>query len=127
MGVRRAYDPSMAPPGPVASVILVNHQTGERTAVLPGKVDTGSDVTIIPHDIAVRLGLELEGTAWLRGTDRRRTHHRTYYTAVEVEQYEVGVIGCVAANRDNILLGRDILNRFFLTLDGPNLTFTLER
>src|SRR5437870_5455706 len=36
----------MAPPGPVAEVVLINRLTGARTAILPGKVDTGSDVTL---------------------------------------------------------------------------------
>ena len=42
-----------------------------------------------------------------------------------VEGYVVQDVQCVATDRDNVLLGRDVLNDFVITLDGENLTFSL--
>jgi hypothetical protein len=68
----RPYDYSMKLPGPVA-VVIVSHPTSNlATRFLPGKMDTGSDITVVPT--------------------------------------------CLAADRANVLLGRDI---------GKNLAYSL--
>src|SRR2546423_10047994 len=117
----------MAPPGPVAEVVLINRLTGARTAILPGKVDTGSDVTLIPITVVDVLRPEVQGTARVWGSTRTRVRCFTYHLAMSVEQYDLPLVSCMATHRDNVLLGRNVLNLFVLTLDGPNLTFTLER
>jgi hypothetical protein len=36
------------------------------------------------------------------------------------------VVRCIAADRLNVLVGRNVLNRFVITLDGRNLRFDLK-
>jgi hypothetical protein len=43
-----------------------------------------------------------------------------------VEGFDLPVVRCVTASRANVLLGRNVLNRFIITLDGKNLTFELK-
>jgi hypothetical protein len=50
----------------------------------------------------------------------------TYSVTFEVEEYVVQDVEVAASPRRDILLGRDVLNRFILTLDGKSLTFDLK-
>jgi hypothetical protein len=35
-------------------------------------------------------------------------------------------IRCIATEREDVLLGRNVLNLFFINLDGPNLIFDMK-
>jgi hypothetical protein len=43
-----------------------------------------------------------------------------------VEGFEVAAVRCIVADRTNVLVGRNVLNRFILTLDGKNLRVDLK-
>ena len=49
-----------------------------------------------------------------------------YYVRITVEGYDLPVVRCIAADRLNVLVGRNVLNRFVITLDGRNLKFDLH-
>jgi hypothetical protein len=121
----RPYDCSMKPPGPAAAVI-VGHPTNNRTtSVLLGKMDTGSDVTLIPTAIVKMLRAAARGRAWLRHHDGTLMPRYLYTLNFCVDGHAVRDVSCLAANRANVLLGRDILNRFVITLDGKNQVYSL--
>jgi predicted aspartyl protease len=123
----RPYSQTLNPPGPVAEVILVNTTTGSRTATLPGKMDTGSDVTLVPAEIMRKLAPKLHGWSSLYSYDQTSQRCPMYYLKVAVEGHEVMDVPCIATNRANVLLGRDVLNQFVITLDGKNLAFSLTQ
>ena len=121
------YETTWKPPGPVCGVTIADPQTGGLPVQLPGKVDSGADITVIPKGVVASLQLERKGWSWLRGTASGRHMRPLYVANLQVEGYDVGTLQCVAASRGNVLLGRGALNYFVLTLDGPNLTLTLAR
>jgi len=43
-----------------------------------------------------------------------------------VEGFDLAAVRCIAADRSDVLLGRNVLNRFIIILDGKNLTFELK-
>lgn len=43
-----------------------------------------------------------------------------------VEGFNLPAVRCVAADRAEVLLGRNALNRFIITFPGKNLTFELK-
>ncbi len=45
---------------------------------------------------------------------------------MRLEGYDLLSIRCVSADRTNVLLGRHVLNRFSIVLDGPNLLFEIK-
>jgi len=49
-----------------------------------------------------------------------------YYAATLVGGIRLPAVRCIAARRDDVLLGRNVLNRFLITLDGKNLTLLFE-
>ena len=121
-----AYDLSFSPPAPVADVTIAHPVTGARSGVLRGKLDSGADVTVIPERLVGQLRLTPRGRIWTRGYDGTYTQRPVYYVRLRVEGFDLAVVRCIAADRANVLLGRNVLNRFIITLDGKTLTFELK-
>ncbi len=119
------YDTQFTPPAPVAAVIVA-HSTRGTNAALSGKIDTGADCTVLPESLVSQLGLSAKGRIWTRGFEGTYSHRPIYYVQMRVEGFNVPVVRYVASPRRDVLLGRNVLNRFVLLLDGPNLLFSLR-
>jgi len=116
-----SYDASsFDPPAPVASVTLRSQDGGAIVHAVVMLVDTGSDVTLLPHVAVDRLGvLLLAGQSYeLVGFDGSRSFA------------PVVTLDMVFLNRafrgrylliedDRGILGRDVLNHVKVLLDGP--------
>jgi predicted aspartyl protease len=121
-----AYDPAFSPPAPVADVTVVHPTTGVNSGALRGKLDSGADVTVIPQRLVAELGMTPRGRIWTRGYDGTYAQRLIYYVRLTVESFDLLTVRCIAADRVDVLLGRNVLNRFIITLDGKNLTFELK-
>ena len=121
-----AYDPAFSPPAPVADVTVVHPTTGVNSGALRGKLDSGADVTVIPQRLVAELGMTPRGRIWTRGYDSTYAQRLIYYVRLTVESFDLLTVRCIAADRVDVLLGRNVLNRFIITLDGKNLTFELK-
>jgi hypothetical protein len=121
----RPCDCTMKPPGPVAAVIVSHPTSSLATRFLPGKMDTGSDITIVPTVVINMLRAAARGRGWLRHHDGLLKPTLLYTLNFSVNGHLVRDATCLAADRANVLLGRDILNHFAITLDGKNLAYSL--
>jgi len=121
-----AYDSGFSPPAPVADVIVVHPVTGATSGALHGKLDSGADVTVIPDRLVAQLGMTPKGHVWTRGYDGTYSWRPVYYVRLTVEGYDLSAVRCIATDRADVLLGRNVLNRFIITLDGKNQTFELK-
>lgn len=114
------------PPAPVASVILRNPETGAEFDSAELLIDSGADLTALPLRALERLGVptETEPPARLRGFDGR-------VVLMPVAKCEVLFQGDVFAgdfivvNQARGFLGRDILNKHDLRLNGPGLEWSV--
>jgi predicted aspartyl protease len=120
-----AYDPSFNPPAPVADVMVTHPVTGAESGALRGKLDTGADVTVIPERLVTQLGLTPKGQTWTRSYDGAYSQRLVYYVRMSVEGFLVASVRCIATARSDVLLGRNVLNRFLITLDGKRQIFAL--
>jgi predicted aspartyl protease len=88
-------------------------------------IDTGADCTLIPVHIARGLRLPLVDKVEVRGVG-------AVATAVSVHAARVLIAGTriitrLMAFEDEALLGRDLLNRLNLEIDGPGGWLSIER
>jgi predicted aspartyl protease len=110
----------------VADVTVVHPTTGVNSGALRGRLDSGADVTVIPQRLVAELGMTPRGRIWTRGYDATYAQRLIYYVRLTVESFDLLTVRCIAADRVDVLLGRNVLNRFIITLDGKNLTFELK-
>ena len=106
--------------------MLYNATTGTRFS-LRGKLDTGADMTVLPERVVGPLGVPPHGHVWTRGFDASCSLRSVYYVGLTVEGFDLPAVGCVATDRSDILLGRNVLNSLYIVLDGRRLNLVVQR
>ena len=91
-----------------------------------GKLDSGADITVIPEKFVAQPGLSANAFVWARSYDGSYSERAVYYVRCSIEGHELSAVRCLAADRADVLVGRNVLNRFLITLDGKRLRFTLR-
>jgi hypothetical protein len=119
------YDLNTTPPAAYLPVRLTNPDTGAAIG-LPAKIDSGAAMSVLPQTTVTDLMLEPTGDVLASGYDRRVALLPTYNVTFEVEGYAIQDIEVAASPRRDVLLRRDVLNHFILSLDGKDLTFDLR-
>jgi predicted aspartyl protease len=119
------YDTAYDPPMPVCDVVLTAPATG-RQVVLTAIVDTGADGTIIPvrylHESGARRAFE----ARLRSQWGERRTVFLYLVDLQVGESTFPGIYVVGDELgEEVVLGRNILNRLRLLLDGQAVLMRL--
>ncbi|MCS6846056.1 MAG: retroviral-like aspartic protease family protein [Caldilineales bacterium] len=85
-----------------------------------GLVDTGSDATLVPLRYLLAIGAQETAPGWLVTVTGERQPVALYFVDIFLQQELAPGIRVVAdESGDEIILGRDFLNRFPLFLDGP--------
>ncbi len=111
-------------PAPVARVTI--HTQGGENSIdgVPMLIDSGADVSLIPRSCAQQLGLEAqeEKNYKLRAFDGSQSIARSVRCEVIFLQKSYRGIYLVLDGPVGIL-GRDVLNRVCLMLNGPRLTW----
>ncbi len=125
--VRYAYNRQVTPPAPFVH-LLVRADQAESTGVeVPALIDTGADLTVIPGRLVDDLGLIPFDSVSAIGFGGQLLALPTYMVVVCIRGLNPITIKVLASYDEHYsLLGRDVLNRFRLSLDGPNLAFDLH-
>ena len=121
-----AFDRNFTPPAPVADVVVAHPVSSVTSGALRGKLYTGADLTVIPESLVPQLALSARAHVLARGYDGTFSQRPVYYVRFSLEGHELPAVRCIAADRRNVLVGRNILNRFVKTLDGRNLRFEIQ-
>lgn len=114
------YDVSVFPPAPRLEVRFIALPHGTALGPVSAFLDTGADATIVPIGIIRQLKAGVVTFKTVRGYAGGRRSVRTYLVDIEINGLTlpgIEVVGDDAA--DQILIGRDVLNKLRLLLDGP--------
>lgn len=123
MSARFDYDGKRDPPAPVLPVRLATPDE-EPSYSLIALVDSGADTTVIPLEVATRLRLPRVGEVAVRGVGGARQRATIYMVMVEVAGFR-GPVEAIGLGQEG-LIGRDLLNRWVVTLRGPQQVMEVE-
>ena len=105
---------------PFPSLTVEVHSDDAHTGPHPALVDTGSDATLIPVSILLQIGAAESTWAVLRTQlgDSRRVPR--YLVSIQIGKNRLPGLYAVGDEVGaEIILGRDVLNKLPLFLDGP--------
>ena len=120
------YNEEAKPPAPYCDT-SVSDSALSRQVTLTALIDTGSDISAIPPNTARGLGLQFLGTGIVEGISGEGVVMPMFEAFLSLDQRAWERFEVLGWQEDFALLGRDILNNYRITLDGPTLTLTIER
>jgi len=114
------YDSNYTPPAPTLDLYLSVPEHGTMIGPLSGIIDTGADGTLIPTHYLKQLSATPVDDAWVRGQWGEWQPVLMYMVDLRVDAIIMPGLYVVGdALGDEIVLGRNYLNRLRLLLDGP--------
>lgn len=112
------YDRSYRPPFPGLMVRL--HSENKRSGPFQALVDTGSDTTLVPTYLLHEIGAAEGEVATIRSHFGETQPVQLYLVGFKFDNLRTPGVYVIADDKgDEIILGRDVLNRLPLFLDGP--------
>lgn len=120
------YDSSYYPAMPMIE-LQIRRRAGQPPLVLKAIVDSGADATMIPLHHLRRLDVRKGQTKWLSGTAGGRYEVDMYTLAVQIGEQPAQYIDVVGIERqDEVIVGRDLLNQYVVTLNAPGHTVDIS-
>lgn len=125
--IRYQYNQQTTPPAPFVHVTLSCPETAQAMGDLPAQVDSAADRCVIPSRIVQALGLVPLDELPVAGFGGQVLLVPTYRVALALRGLPPMDIEVLAHPEEPyVLLGRDVLNRHRILLDGPQLTLTID-
>lgn len=91
------------------------------------QIDSGADVTVLPAAILALPGFVRAGTHTIRGVTGHASEFPLVRLCFGVGSVRVPSLWVCVAERAVGLIGRDLLDRVVLELDGPHQQWTMSR
>ena len=112
------YNATIVPSAPFID-LQVESYFGES---LPekGKLDTGSDKTVIPKYLVDKLNLQKHDERTVQLANGTEVLESMYFVYIKIGETKFELMEVVALDRNYVLVGRDLINLWTLTLDGKN-------
>ncbi len=115
-----SYSDDFAPLAPVMDITLTTLAADVRIGPITALVDTGADATVILIAYLNRIKAPMTIEMWARGKWGGRQRVNLFLVDVHIGERvlpHVQVVGDETG--DEVILGRDVLNKLKLLLDGP--------
>ena len=124
---RYNYNRQVEPPAPFVHVKLKQPITGDSAVDVPAQLDTAADVTVLPRSVVDDLGLVQLGDALAEGYGGQVVSNPTFLVEITIRLLppEMSVV-LASESEPHVLLGRDVLNRHRIILDGPRQTVEID-
>lgn len=119
--MKQAYDSAYTPSAPVLPIQLIAPEWELQTDFLLAIVDTGADGTLVPIEHLKHINAAIAGQTGLRSQWGELRVANLYLVDIKINNFVlpgVWVVGDKVGKE--IVLGRNVLNRLQLLLDGPS-------
>ena len=114
------YRSDLYPPIPVLPVVLYHAASGVGIAEISALVDTGADATLVAARYLRQIAAEELYVTRVRSHWGESRAAKIYLVDMEVVGQRLPGVEVIADDQSNdVLLGRTVLNRLILLLDGP--------
>jgi len=125
--VKYAYCQDYYPAFPALEIVLVNDDESMRSGPISALVDTGSDGTLVPISYLKDLLAPPLRDATIRSHWGERRNVQLFVVDIEIAGSLLTGTFVVGDEQGNeIVLGRNLLNKLVLLMDGPAETVTLR-
>lgn len=119
--MRHPYDSSYQPPFPAIEVVLHNREEGLRTASVTALLDTGADGSLVPMSYLREIIASPLVDTRIRSHWGEWRSAQLFVVDIDFGEWRLpGVFVVGDEQGDEIILGRNILNKLRLLLDGPD-------
>jgi len=114
--------------GRLAPVCNVTVSFRNKTEIVPAILDSGSSRTVLPHRLTRALNLmQTSDKTLVTYSDGSEEERSIYIANIFFLGFDFPRHAVITRDfRDHILIGRDIMNRHKITLDGPPNQFYIE-
>lgn len=124
---RYRYNRQVNPPAPFVYVSVGGPVEGTSSRECPAQLDTAADLSVIPWQLAEELQLDQLGEFPALGLGGHLMMLPTFLVRIQIREMPPQLVKVLAGPEEPyVLLGRDVLNRFRITRDGPNLALEIE-
>lgn len=123
--MKRRYSAAFEPPAPVVSVEVCAPR-GVDSVRVEAKVDTGADLCTLPLHVARRLDLPAVRVARAAGFSGAAVEVIVYAADFDLDDHRLDALEVLLTERPYALLGRNLLRRALLRLDGPRQRLDLS-
>lgn len=114
------YSNAHRPPAPVLEATIAHPGISDASTILNAKIDTGADITTIPKTVFLQPQIPPCREVLAVGYNGEETRQRTYLVHLSIAGNIYAYHEVMATTGRQALIGRDILNQWVVTLDGPN-------
>ena len=109
------------PPAPYVLLNLFHPTDADAVRDVPALADTGADITVIPLAVIGSVRGIPTGTSPILGYDNKPDTLTTFAIRLQIRDLPVIELDVVGSDRvSTAIVGRDVLNRYDIRLDGPN-------
>jgi hypothetical protein len=125
--ISTAYHAVLSPPGPFVSVGVASRDGSVIIRNCAAQVDTAADWTVVPQQLIEQLGVAPTREVELTGFGGVQSRSGVFEVWLTLPTFNPVLLEVTTnANEPWILLGRDMLNRYKIHLDGPSLRLVIE-
>lgn len=121
------YSNKYFPPAPIVEVRLGKSKQQPVTSFLEAMIDTGADGTFVPLAVLEAIGVSQIDGAKIRSQWGEPRNIGVFEVSMQVSQYTLASVEVIGDDSgDEVIIGRNILNRMSLLLDGIGNTTQIK-
>lgn len=120
------YNRDETPPAPFIDLVVQHIELPQQSASIQAKIDTGADISALPVSVITALDLPVISKLIVEGYDGNQSTVSTYGAALEIGNGRFRSQEFIGIHEPHALLGRDILNFFYVLMNGPDLNLQMQ-